>query len=299
MDSQRIYIWISFFFCLALAAGGCLVFFKKEKIKTIRASGYLQYFLILIYMFGFYSMWSKVFLRIFFEQTASGIPEYIALLGTPFLIIGMFMMLAWGVNLLRKKPNTFFMPVAALIIFLILLVYMAYKQFDLIENIHQLYALFVFLITAFTAILLFFSEITYLPVKSKYILILLVFLSGAIHIPVFMGQWDNLTFEIAFIFLFFMINTVTGVYYAYTVKEIPEDIITISFDLFVQTYGITTRESEIVQEIYNGKTNQEIADKLFVTVQTIKDHTSRIYLKTNMKNRAQLTSFLRKYESLN
>ncbi|HCN83532.1 MAG TPA: hypothetical protein DIT07_07890 [Sphingobacteriaceae bacterium] len=163
--------------------------------------------------------------------------------------------------------------------------------------IYQLYALFVFLTTAFTAILLLFSEVTYLERRHKYILILLVFLSGAIHIPVFIGQLNNLTFEIVFIFLFFLINTFTGAYYVYTLKTIPEeDVIVISFDLFIQQYGITARESEIVQEIYKGKTNQEIADKLFVTVQTIKDHTSRIYLKTNMKNRAQLTSFLRRYE---
>lgn len=303
MDPQRIYIWLSFFFCLALAAGGSLIFFQKKEIKSIPASRYFQYFLILIYMFGFYSLWSKVFLTIFFDQILlkerlSNLPEYIALLGIPFLVSGMLMLLLWAVSLLQKRLHRLFLPAAVLIICLILLVYMTYKRFDIIVNVHQVYALFVFLITAFTALLLFFSDVDYLDKKPKNILILLVFLSGFIHVPVFIDQMSSLTYELLFIFLFFFINTFTGIYYAYTVKaiQVHEDISVFSFDAFIKEYGITTRESEIIREIYNGKTNQEIADRLFVTVQTIKDHTSRIYLKTNMKNRAQLTSFLRKYE---
>ena len=106
--------------------------------------------------------------------------------------------------------------------------------------------------------------------------------------------------ELIFIFLFFFVNTCIGIYFAYNVKVAPgrpgDYTRTVSFDQFIREYGITARESEVVKEIYKGKTNQEIAEKLFVTVQTIKDHTHRIYLKTNLKNRAQLTSFLRKYE---
>lgn len=70
----------------------------------------------------------------------------------------------------------------------------------------------------------------------------------------------------------------------------------VSLDVFIKSYGITSRESEVIMEIYKGKTNKEIADKLFVTVQTIKDHTHRIYQKTHVKNRTQLASLLRKFE---
>lgn len=68
-----------------------------------------------------------------------------------------------------------------------------------------------------------------------------------------------------------------------------------AIDSFIAKYNITAREAEIVRHIYQGMTNKEIADKLFVTVQTIKDHTHRIYQKTDVKSRAQLTSLLRTF----
>ncbi|WP_081782530.1 response regulator transcription factor [Prolixibacter bellariivorans] len=41
-------------------------------------------------------------------------------------------------------------------------------------------------------------------------------------------------------------------------------------------------------------TNQQIADKLFISIETVKDHNSRIFLKTEVKNRTQLARlFLR------
>jgi DNA-binding CsgD family transcriptional regulator len=57
--------------------------------------------------------------------------------------------------------------------------------------------------------------------------------------------------------------------------------------------GITRREREIIDLICTGKTNQEIADSLFISLQTVKDHTHRIYLKLEVKNRMQLIHLLR------
>jgi DNA-binding NarL/FixJ family response regulator len=105
--------------------------------------------------------------------------------------------------------------------------------------------------------------------------------------------------ELVFLFSFFLTNTATGVYFVYASKfpkrvKAPSQVV--SFEAFLQQYEITPRESEVIMEIYKGKTNQEIADTLFVTIQTIKDHTHRIYLKTQVKNRTQLASLLRKFE---
>ncbi|MDT8374569.1 MAG: LuxR C-terminal-related transcriptional regulator [Bacteroidales bacterium] len=46
----------------------------------------------------------------------------------------------------------------------------------------------------------------------------------------------------------------------------------------------------------NGLSNQEIADRLFISLQTVKDHTSRIYTKTNVRNRMQLMTLVRSVE---
>ncbi len=54
--------------------------------------------------------------------------------------------------------------------------------------------------------------------------------------------------------------------------------------------GVTPREYEIVQLICQGKSNNEIADVLFISVQTVKTHTYRIYRKLGVRNRVQLAN---------
>ena len=58
-------------------------------------------------------------------------------------------------------------------------------------------------------------------------------------------------------------------------------------------YKISKREQEIILLICEGKTNKEIEDELFISLQTVKDHIYRIYQKTGVKNRVQLTNLFR------
>lgn len=51
--------------------------------------------------------------------------------------------------------------------------------------------------------------------------------------------------------------------------------------------GITTRELEILQLIAQGLSNQEIADKLFVSLNTVKTHSSNLFIKLDVKRRTQ------------
>jgi ATP/maltotriose-dependent transcriptional regulator MalT len=51
--------------------------------------------------------------------------------------------------------------------------------------------------------------------------------------------------------------------------------------------GISQREIEVLQLIASGATNQEIADRLFVSLNTIKTHTSRLFEKLDVKRRTQ------------
>ena len=53
-------------------------------------------------------------------------------------------------------------------------------------------------------------------------------------------------------------------------------------------YNISKREMEVIRLICDGCTNKEIANNLFISIDTVKDHNSRIFLKTNIKNRTQL-----------
>lgn len=53
-------------------------------------------------------------------------------------------------------------------------------------------------------------------------------------------------------------------------------------------YKITKREEEIINLICTGKTNKEIAEKLFISPVTVRDHLTSIYRKVNVNNRTQL-----------
>jgi DNA-binding CsgD family transcriptional regulator len=68
--------------------------------------------------------------------------------------------------------------------------------------------------------------------------------------------------------------------------------------LLFERYDITPREQEIVRLICSGKTNKEIAEELFISLQTVKDHVYRIFRKCEVKNRVRLVSlFLRQLEA--
>jgi len=51
--------------------------------------------------------------------------------------------------------------------------------------------------------------------------------------------------------------------------------------------GITKRELEILALIADGLSNREIADKLFVSENTVKTHSSRLFEKLSAKRRTQ------------
>ena len=56
---------------------------------------------------------------------------------------------------------------------------------------------------------------------------------------------------------------------------------------------LSDREFEVVQMIYQGKTNNQIANDLFVTVNTIKVHIKNTYLKLDVSSRTTAIARLR------
>jgi len=73
------------------------------------------------------------------------------------------------------------------------------------------------------------------------------------------------------------------------VKEVPVPI-TQRFTLNeerLKDLGITRRELEILELIAQGLSNREIADKLFVSENTVKTHSSRLFDKLSARRRTQ------------
>ena len=55
----------------------------------------------------------------------------------------------------------------------------------------------------------------------------------------------------------------------------------------IKDLGITKRELEILELIAQGMSNREIAEKLFVSENTVKTHSSRLFDKLSAKRRTQ------------
>jgi len=62
---------------------------------------------------------------------------------------------------------------------------------------------------------------------------------------------------------------------------------------FSEKFTISKREKDVVLLICKGLSNQEISEALFISLQTVKDHIHRIFNKTGVKNRVQLTNLIR------
>jgi len=57
-----------------------------------------------------------------------------------------------------------------------------------------------------------------------------------------------------------------------------------------QENQLSKRELEVLQLIASGFSNQEIADKLFISLRTVTNHRASLYQKTNVNNTAALLS---------
>lgn len=55
----------------------------------------------------------------------------------------------------------------------------------------------------------------------------------------------------------------------------------------LERLGISKREHEVLELMAKGHSNQEIADKLFVSVNTVKTHLANLFLKLEVSRRTQ------------
>lgn len=58
-----------------------------------------------------------------------------------------------------------------------------------------------------------------------------------------------------------------------------------------RTFGLTARELDVVNLIVNGSTNQDIAEQLSISIETVKHHLTRIFDKTGVSSRLALSHF--------
>ena len=78
--------------------------------------------------------------------------------------------------------------------------------------------------------------------------------------------------------------------------EFGEDGGKMTITAAVQEYGLTKREETILRLLLAGLSNDEICEKLVITVNTLKKHVLNIYRKLGIRNRVQMFKMIREKE---
>jgi two-component system, NarL family, response regulator LiaR len=121
------------------------------------------------------------------------------------------------------------------------------------------------------------------------VLALLIFLLKVLEYRYFLREL-SIEFYIGIIAVFF---AALGAWVGFrltgkkTVVVVPlQPEFTINEETLRQT-GISKREYEVLELMSLGNSNQEIADKLFVSLNTVKTHSSNLFVKLDVKRRTQ------------
>ncbi len=304
--------YLIFILSVALAAGGVVLSSRLRKKYHHEIFSTLLYFQVFIFTFGFYGIWGQEIIKVYLSayistELLTRFSDIAMLLGLPFLVFAWLMFIQFAVGLSGRKSNNWFVLWFLIFNFSIIIImgYLVAKAgtFKPSSLIKYYFIAMSFLYSVISSLLILF------PQKGKSIIhdfdrkrigpgIFLVMLVQCVPLLFYESQ---LFIAILFTFIFFASNTFLPIYLNYgtlfTVftSEPSRDI---SFEEFCKKFEVSPRETDIVREICKGLSNKEISEKLFISLQTVKDHTHRIYIKTNVKSRGQLIYLVRELKIL-
>jgi DNA-binding CsgD family transcriptional regulator len=311
--------WRIILLMVPLIAGAIAVFFTLQMMKRYRAAFISSYFyyLVFLYIFGVYGLAGSGLMQYALTRMEAQIQVvhaarfYTLLLGVPFLMLSKFMLLRSVAEFKGGRlslPFTTIYFLAATSIFLIYgILIVRFTRFQLGN--------FQLLISMQRWGFICFMALVYLPgslwgmITSKKITdaerrqYLRTFLFWYLLYMAFSTVAYALIplhplVPYIFIFLFLSWHLVPILFLnLFLEKNHPGPSVQPDFEArllaFTERFEISNRETEVIRLICKGWSNQEISEKLFISLQTVKDHIHRIFLKTGVKNRVQLTNLIR------
>lgn len=306
---------IVFVFCLAIV-GGCILI-SHQFISTYNTDFHRNYFYYLVsfYAFALYAIWGHILIRILLtslntrHEVVEAVANFSSILGLPFLFISWVMLINMAYSLFGKRTGRLWMAYhAGLIVLLIFGVWVGYdivSKRGIIEGASVRYIQIAYIsifglvnYSVFMALVKRFGNSCDIRGRFKVLvfsmLLVVAFIIQATAIVFsFSGVW-----QLAAVILIFFASNFFPLYYLrinadYIFQPVrAENSSEESINKISKKYKITRREQEIVRQICLGKSNQEIADALFISLQTVKDHTHRIYSKIGIRSRMQLVQLV-------
>lgn len=289
-----------FFISAALTSGSILISIQLRKSGNQQFLSTLLYLEVFLFLFGFYALWGQVVARFLLSPHISAelmkkVTDFTILLGSPFIIFAWYMLIRFVREMSGSSVSRLFsMIFPALNLGILILISFIPSRFPYLSifSLMKIYfCLAGFAYTAWSAFLLL-QPGKGVPAPLHRRLIALA-LTGFILAQALLLMWytDALWQSLLFILLFFAGSSFLPVYLRYAANLSHRGMSSLpnpTFDDFCRQFEISPRERDIIREICNGHSNQEIADKLFISLQTVKDHTHRIYSKVDVKSRVQL-----------
>jgi DNA-binding CsgD family transcriptional regulator len=300
-------VYLVFIFSAAFASAGIVLSAGLRSRYRSDLFSTLLYYESFIFTFGFYGIWGQVVLKAFLSayvsaELLSRFTYFSILLGLPFLVFAWHMLIRFAREVTGEKISSKFVFWFLLVNCLIILGLgiLITRGTDLRPaTLIKYYFIGLNFIYSVVAAFLMLSHRHGKMILNKYetrmVSFALVCIMSVQCIVLSFYQ-NNPVIGLIFIFLFFSGNLFLPVYLNYFTplslirSEQGKDE---SFEDFCKKFDISPRESDIIREICNGLSNKEISDKLFISLQTVKDHTHRIYIKTNVKSRVQLINLVK------
>lgn len=306
----KLLFYLIFIISVAMSAAGIILASRLRKKYIPEIFSALLYFQVFIYTFGFYVIWGQVAIKSFLATIVSPevlnrLSDFAILLGLPFLVFAWLMLIRFAGGLSGKAGKSGCFVFWFLLINFSALVVLGYfitekSTFNTNLLIREYYIV-MNLIHFFLA-----SYLIHFPWKGQKVIhdydrkviapaLFLVMIAQCLPLLFYSeGTWV----AILFIFAFFIGNSFLPVWFSYgtllpSITSADEPVKNIPFEEFCKRFDISPRESEVIIEICKGLSNKEISDRLFISLQTVKDHTHHIYIKTNVRSRVQLINLVK------
>ncbi len=305
---ENILYFVTFILSAGMSALGILISYQLYQQYKKQALSALLYQQIFLFSFLIYSVWGNIVLRIILsdiqlsEAIHAKLAVFIPMIGLPFMVVSWFMLLKLGLKLNGFNTSKAFAYIyfPTLVVLVITLDILIHKNIIRIPNDPDLFIIRILmginLVIHLVFVLIFFAGHKKLVKESGF---------GKREALQYLGLVVLYTFALSFFNYFEHISTCISIALLFAASTFVPFIIRLknqykvaedenmNFEEFCETYEISKREAEIVVEICSGKTNKAIAEKLFITLQTVKDHNHRIFTKTGVKSRVQLTNLVR------
>ncbi len=100
------------------------------------------------------------------------------------------------------------------------------------------------------------------------------------------------------LFIYALFFTILGIWFGWSLNRKPAEKGG-NLQIRLNQLGISNREYEVLEAIARGHSNQEIADRLYISVSTVKTHASNLFQKMNVSRRSQAINKARELGLLN